>query len=89
MNYTMASMDEIIRDLQNGKMVIVVDDPGRENEGDLIMAAQFADTAGINFMTKYGRGLICTPMLREDLHRLQIPPMVAENTDNHQTAFIV
>lgn len=89
MNYTMASMDEIIRDLQNGKMVIVVDDPGRENEGDLIMAAQFADTAGINFMTKYGRGLICTPMLREDLHRLQIPPMVAENTDNHQTAFTV
>ncbi len=89
MNYIMATMDEIISDLQQGKMIVVVDDPSRENEGDLVMAAQFADTEAVNFMTKYGRGIICVPMLQHDLQRLQIPPMVTENTDNHQTAFTV
>lgn len=89
MNSKMASMSEIINDLKNGKMIIVVDDPERENEGDLIVAAQFANTEVINFMAMHARGIICTPMLETDLQRLQIPPMVTKNTDNHQTAFTV
>lgn len=85
----MDSIQQALNDLKNGKMIIVVDDEKRENEGDLVMAAQFANTEAINFMTKAARGIICVPMRGKDLERLEIPQMVEENTDNHQTAFTV
>lgn len=85
----MDSIQQALNDLKSGKMIIVVDDEKRENEGDLVMAAQFATTETINFMTKAARGIICVPMKSKDLERLEIPQMVEENTDNHQTAFTV
>lgn len=85
----MDSIQQALNDLKSGKMIIVVDDEKRENEGDLVMAAQFATTEAINFMTKAARGIICVPMKGNDLERLAIPQMVEENTDNHQTAFTV
>ncbi|MFH1338377.1 MAG: bifunctional 3,4-dihydroxy-2-butanone-4-phosphate synthase/GTP cyclohydrolase II [Candidatus Omnitrophota bacterium] len=72
------SIQEIIEDLRAGKMVIVVDDEDRENEGDLIIAAQFTRPQNINFMIKYGRGLICVPMEEERLQRLKLHPMSAD-----------
>ncbi|MBR0455661.1 MAG: 3,4-dihydroxy-2-butanone-4-phosphate synthase [Firmicutes bacterium] len=78
-----------IEALRNGKLILCTDDPDRENEGDLFCAAQFATTENVNFMAKYGRGLICTPMSSEIAHRLNLPQMVSENTDNHSTAFTV
>lgn len=75
--------------IQAGRMVIIVDDVKRENEGDLVVAAQYATTENINFMSLHGRGIICTPMLAEDLERLQIPLMVEKNTDPHHTSFTV
>ena len=83
------TIEEALDDLKNGKIVMVVDNPERENEGDLICAAQFATTANINFMATYGRGLICMPMSEAYVKKLQIPQMVAQNTDNHETAFTV
>lgn len=80
-------IEEAIQDIKEGKMVIVVDDEKRENEGDLIMAAEKVTGEAINFMAKYARGLICMPMDGEILERLNIEPMVANNTDNHETAF--
>ncbi|WP_026881911.1 bifunctional 3,4-dihydroxy-2-butanone-4-phosphate synthase/GTP cyclohydrolase II [Clostridium akagii] len=80
-------IEEAIQDIKEGKMVIVVDDENRENEGDLIMAAEKVTGEAINFMAKYARGLICMPMDGEILERLNIEPMVANNTDNHETAF--
>lgn len=85
----MDSIQQALNDLKSAKMIIVVDDEKRENEGDLVMAAQFATTEAINFMTKEARGIICVPMKGNDLERLAIPQMVTENTDNHQTAFTV
>ncbi|MBQ5689437.1 MAG: bifunctional 3,4-dihydroxy-2-butanone-4-phosphate synthase/GTP cyclohydrolase II, partial [Bacteroidales bacterium] len=76
-------------DLRNGKMIIVVDDPDRENEGDLICAAEFATTENVNFMASYAKGLICMPMSKELTHKLKLNQMVTENTDNHCTAFTV
>lgn len=81
------SIEEAIEDIKNGKMVIVVDDPDRENEGDLLMAAEKVTPESINFMAKYGRGLICMPMEEDRLKELDIYPMVQNNTDNHETAF--
>ncbi len=75
---------EIIEDLKAGKIVIVVDDEGRENEGDLIVAAQFASPESINFMAKYGRGLLCVPMEQERLNRLKLHPMSIERPGNQQ-----
>lgn len=83
------SIDEAIFELKNGKVIIVIDDPDRENEGDLICAAEFATTENVNFMATRARGLICMPMSEDFSNKLGLPQMVAENTDNHCTAFTV
>lgn len=89
MSEQLHSIEEVLQDLKAGKPVIIVDDESRENEGDLIIAAEFATQENINFMVKYARGIVCTPMRREALEKLGIPAMVAQNTDNHETAFTV
>lgn len=89
MSYTLNSIEEVIEDLKAGKPVIIVDDESRENEGDLVIAAEFATRETINFIIKEARGLLCTPMLETDLLRLGISQMVEKNTDNHETAFTV
>ena len=76
-------------DIKAGKIIIVIDDEDRENEGDLVMAAEKVTGEAINFMATYGKGLICTPMEEEILKELQINSMVENNTDNHETAFTV
>lgn len=83
------NIEEAIEDIKKGKIIVVVDDENRENEGDLLMAADKATQESINFMAKYGRGLICTPMTEERLNELDIPFMVNTNTDPKQTAFTV
>ncbi|MCH3950198.1 MAG: bifunctional 3,4-dihydroxy-2-butanone-4-phosphate synthase/GTP cyclohydrolase II [Acidaminococcus sp.] len=83
------TIDEAIADIKAGKMVLVTDDPDRENEGDLIMAADFVTPDAINFMATHAKGLICAPCDGSILDRLQLEPMVANNTDNHETAFTV
>ncbi len=83
------TIEEALEDLRAGKIILVTDDEDRENEGDMICAAEFATQENINFMASYAKGLICTPMSAEIAARLGLPPMVAENTDNHQTAFTV
>lgn len=83
------TIEEGLEALKNGGLVLVTDDPDRENEGDLICAAQFATTENVNFMATYGKGLICMPMTEEYVKKLQIPQMVSQNTDNHETAFTV
>ena len=83
------SIEEALEDLRSGKLLVVIDDPNRENEGDLICAAQFATTENVNFMAANGRGLICTPMSQEVADRLGLEQMVKVNTDNHCTAFTV
>ena len=85
----MNTVEEAIRELQAGHLVIVIDDPDRENEGDLICAAQFATPANVNFMATHAKGLICMPMSIELAHKLNFVQMVSENTDNHETAFTV
>ena len=89
MSYTLNTIEEVIEDLKAGKPVIIVDDESRENEGDLVIAAEFATRETINFIIKEARGLLCTPMLEGDLLRLGISQMVEKNTDNHETAFTV
>lgn len=89
MSYTLNTIEEVIEDLKAGKPVIIVDDESRENEGDLVLAAEFATRESINFIIKEARGLLCTPMLEKDLIRLCIHQMVEKNTDNHETAFTV
>jgi 3,4-dihydroxy 2-butanone 4-phosphate synthase/GTP cyclohydrolase II len=84
-----ATVEEAIRDLREGKIILVTDDPDRENEGDMICAAEFATRENINFMATKAKGLICTPMSAKAAERLGLPPMVTENTDNHGTAFTV
>lgn len=86
---TFNTIEEALDDLRQGKIVLVTDDPERENEGDFICAAQFATTENINFMATHGKGLICMPMSEEYVRKLQIPQMVTQNTDNHETAFTV
>ncbi len=83
------TIEEAIEDIREGKMIIVVDDPDRENEGDLLIAAEKVTPQAINFMTKYGRGLICMPLKEETLNKLSLDQMVQNNTDNHETAFTV
>lgn len=80
-------IEKAIEDLRNGKLILVTDDPDRENEGDLICAAQYATTENVNFMAAYAKGLICMPMSSEYVIKLGLRPMVANNTDNHCTAF--
>lgn len=89
MAYKLHTIDEVLEDLKQGKPVIIVDDEDRENEGDVVLAAEFANQENINFMVKEARGIVCTPMLGEDLDRLGIHEMVATNTDAHETAFTV
>ncbi len=83
------TIEEAIEDIKNGKMIVVVDDENRENEGDLLMAAEKATTEHVNFMATYGRGLICVPMEKERLRDLDILPMVTNSTDPNETAFTV
>lgn len=83
------TIEEALDDLKNGKIILVTDDENRENEGDMICAAQFATTENVNFMAKYAKGLICMPMSKEFCSKLQLPQMVNKNTDNHCTAFTV
>jgi 3,4-dihydroxy 2-butanone 4-phosphate synthase/GTP cyclohydrolase II len=82
-------VEEALDDIQAGKLVIVVDDENRENEGDFITAAENVTPETVNFMAKYGRGLICTPLTRERCNELDLELMVGRNTDMHQTAFTV
>lgn len=84
-----STIKEVIEDIQAGKMIVIIDDEDRENEGDLLMAAEKATTESINFMAKYGRGLICVPMTNERLNTLDICPMVLNSTDPKGTAFMV
>ena len=83
------SVKEAIEELKKGKLILVVDDENRENEGDLICAAEYATTENINFMASKAKGLICMPMTGEIADRLKFIPMVQVNTDNHETAFTV
>ncbi len=83
------TIEEAIEDFRQGKMVIVVDDEDRENEGDLIVAAEKVTPEIINFMVTYARGLVCMPIIGERLDELEINQMVSHNTDNHETAFTV
>lgn len=83
------TIEQALEDLRQGKIIFVTDDETRENEGDMICSARFATTENVNFMATYAKGLICTPMSEEIARRLGLDPMVAVNTDNHQTAFTV
>ena len=83
------TIEEALEDLRQGKMILCTDDPDRENEGDLICAAEFATTENVNFMATHGKGLICIPMSYGYVQKLQFPQMVTRNTDNHETAFTV
>lgn len=83
------TIEEILEDIRQGKMVVMVDDEDRENEGDLIMAAEKATPEAINFMATYGKGLVCLPIVGERLDQLDLPAMVTHNTDPHGTAFTI
>jgi len=89
MKKTFDSIESVVADVRKGKMVIVVDDADRENEGDLIMAGQFVTPAAVNFMAKFGRGLICVPAAAERLHQLGIDRMVQQNRESFRTDFHV
>lgn len=83
------TIEEILDDLRNGKNIILIDDEDRENEGDVICAAEYATLENVNFMASQARGLICMPMTKEHADKLELSPMCAHNTDNHETAFTV
>ena len=87
--FEFSTVEEVIEDLKAGKIIVCTDDPDRENEGDLICAAQFATQENVNFMATYTKGLICMPMSEEYTEKLRLKQMVNENTDNHCTAFTV
>ncbi len=84
-----STIEEALEELRQGRLILCTDDPDRENEGDFICAAQFATTENINFMAVHGKGLICMPMSKKYVEKLQFPQMVSDNTDNHETAFTV
>lgn len=83
------TVEQALEELKRGKIILVTDDEDRENEGDFICAAEFATTENLNFMATHGKGLICMPMSKEICEKLRLPQMVADNTDNHETAFTV
>ncbi|MEJ6949788.1 bifunctional 3,4-dihydroxy-2-butanone-4-phosphate synthase/GTP cyclohydrolase II [Natronospora cellulosivora (SeqCode)] len=85
----MNTVDEALQDIKAGKMIIVVDDEDRENEGDLIMAAEKVSQESINFMISKGRGLVCVPLEEDRINKLDLPAMVKHNTDTHETAFTI
>lgn len=87
--FSYSTIPQALDALKNGEIILVTDDENRENEGDFICSAQFATTQNINFMAKYGKGLICMPMSLEICNRLNLSQMVENNTDNHETAFTV
>ena len=87
--FRFGTIEQAIEDIKAGKMILVTDDEDRENEGDLIMAAELVTPEAINFMAKHARGLICMPATAEIMDKLQFGAMVAHNTDNHETAFSV
>lgn len=89
MEYEYHSVEEALEELRQGKIILVTDDPDRENEGDMICAAEFATQENVNFMAKYAKGLICMPMNQELADKLGLNQMVTHNTDNHETAFTV
>lgn len=89
MEYKYNTIEEAIAELRAGKIILVSDDPERENEGDMICAAEFATQENVNCMARFAKGLICTPMSAQLAQKLGLYPMVAENTDNHETAFTV
>lgn len=89
MEFEWNSIEEILEDLRNGKNVVIIDDEDRENEGDIICAAEHATLENVNFMASYAKGLICMPMAKEYIEKLGLPQMVEINTDNHCTAFTV
>jgi 3,4-dihydroxy 2-butanone 4-phosphate synthase / GTP cyclohydrolase II len=84
-----ATIDDALEDIKSGRIVIVVDDPDRENEGDFVVAAERVTPEAINFMATHGRGLICMPVVAERLDQLGIPPMVPEKAQTHETAFAI
>lgn len=83
------SVKDAIKDLRNGKIIIVIDDEDRENEGDFICAGKYATPENINFIATYGKGLICCPVSTQIAKKLNLHPMIENNTDNHQTAFTI
>ena len=85
------TIEEAVQALRNGEIILVTDDENRENEADMICAAEFATTENVNFMATHAKGLICMPMSKELCRKLYLPQMVGldENTDNHCTAFTV
>ena len=83
------TIEEAIAEIKAGRMVVVVDDEDRENEGDLVMAAEKVTPEAVNFMIRHGCGLVCVPLTAERLEQLDLPQMVSHNTDSHQTAFTV
>ncbi len=83
------TIEQALEELRKGHIILVTDDEDRENEGDLICAAEYADCANVNFMATYGKGLICMPMSEAFCNKLMFPQMTAENQDNHETAFTV
>lgn len=87
--FKFSTVEEVVEDLKDGKLILVTDDENRENEGDLICAAEFATVENINFMASHAKGLICMPMNQEFCNKLDLPQMVKKNTDNHETAFTV
>lgn len=88
-DYKFNTIKELLEDIRNGKNVVLLDSEDRENEGDVICAAEHATLENVNFMASYARGLICTPMTKEYVDKLGFPQMVSHNTDNHCTAFTV
>ncbi len=84
-----ASIEEAIEDIRQGKLIVVVDDEDRENEGDLIAAAEKVTPEMVNFIVKHGRGLLCAPITKQRAEELNLPPMVERNTEKHETAFTV
>ncbi|MBR2226934.1 MAG: bifunctional 3,4-dihydroxy-2-butanone-4-phosphate synthase/GTP cyclohydrolase II [Bacteroidales bacterium] len=88
-NLTLSTIEEALEELQLGRIIVVIDDPDRENEGDLVCAARYATPENINFMATYGKGLICMPMSEALTVKLGLNQMVDRNTDNHETAFTV
>ncbi len=86
---TFSSIEEAIKEIRQGRLVVVVDDADRENEGDLILAAETVTDESIAFMVKHTSGVICVPLLGEDLDRLRLPLMVSDSTERHDTAFTI
>jgi len=89
MAFKFSTIQELLEDIRQGKIVVMVDDEDRENEGDLIMAAEKATPEAVNFMATHGRGLVCLPITGDRLDQLDLPAMVTHNTDPHGTAFTI